>query len=311
MGLLDEMDIRPVTVVRPDGMKIAQLLARPRAGEPKGLVVMPSAFGKKMANLSALSRAFGRCGWATLRFDLTNHVGASDGTVRHFTLSNTMRDLEAVLSNVPAPAARLPRYLLATSLCARAAIKHVAEQDGVDGLVLIVPAVNALETIRRASTCDTIDKWCRGEITDRKRLGSILGFQVELETLHDLFANRWDSTATTAEDLERVAADVIMISTTDDEWVGLEEVREVLRENGRWRRRLWTVAGGGHELARNPPALRAILEVALEALDELAGTPPSVVRHLDFREMIETVTVEKRWAAAAFSADSMQGAMVS
>lgn len=294
------MDVRPLSVARPDGLNIKLLLALPRAASPKGVVVMPSPFGKKMASMSPLARALARCGWATLRFDLANHVGASDGLVRRFTLTSVLRDFEAVTASLPVLAPGLRPFAVATSLGARVAIRHAALQGVFGGLVLILPAVDALATIRNASNCDTVERWCRGEITDRAQLGSILGFTIELEALHDVFANGWNSVESTLADLARVRAPVTFISSMADPWVEFEQVRLVARQEHASKRALKIVQGTGHELSKNPDTMRTIVDFAVEALDDLAGVPRSKVPHLKFRELVETVTLEKQWARESF-----------
>lgn len=289
-------------IVNASGATVVGLhsLAVGHVGPSLGLVLMPSSYSKQIRHYAILSAYLNRHGFDTFRFDLTNHVGMSDGEIRQFSMSSMVDDIKAVVSSEAAVSSQARAgygvSMVAFSLSARAAIRAWAELGRTEQLVLVMPVVNPRATLLEATGIDVFAQ----TFLDRVRAGEgvleVLGYDVGWEFGVDGLASRLADLADTAQDLDAVTAPIATIFGSADEWVATDEVTSVLRLDQFPERTTLLIEGASHDLAHNPPVLRLLTEAMLAVLD------PSIAKvgHMSFDEAVAVAKQERRWAANGY-----------
>jgi PAS domain S-box-containing protein len=122
------------------------------------IVIVIPGFGSTQTDYVPLSFHLAANHLRVLRYDHSNHVGHSEGSVLHITLSNMQTDLQSVLNLVHTTWPAAPVTLLAEDITARVAMKVMAQSTGADRLFLLNPVLDletALSTITGANVIKT------------------------------------------------------------------------------------------------------------------------------------------------------------
>jgi pimeloyl-ACP methyl ester carboxylesterase len=123
------------------GRRLATLSMRRRDLEPHALIVLPPGYERRIHHYSVLARAFADNGYEVLRFDLSNHLGLSDGEIAEFTMSSFEQDVRGILG-WDRVLAGLPVVVVASSLSARAATRAILAGAPVAGCVMVLPVAD-------------------------------------------------------------------------------------------------------------------------------------------------------------------------
>lgn len=298
-ALNDEVRAQSFAVVNDRDQSLFALLTAPAAGEPVATVVMPPGYERRIHHYSVFARYLVRHGYSVLRFDFSNHVGLSDGEVFDFTMSSMAHDIEAVVRHVTDRDNAPPVALMASSLASRAALRAASRLDDLDrrlsGLVLILPVIDVEYTTTQAIGHNVVDEWRRGDVTDPRQPCQVLNHVVGYEFSRDALAGSWDGVETTHGELAELAVPVVAIAAERDDWVRPEDIEQAMSVPAPAPRSTVFLEATSHDLSHNAPVVRLLMEQVLEALAGLRDAPPPEVAHLDFDEIVETVTVEKAW----------------
>ena len=122
------------------------------------IVIVIPGFGSTQTDYIPLSFHLAANHLRVLRYDHSNHVGQSEGTALHLTLSNMQADLQSVLDLVHTTWPTAPVTLLAEDLAARVAVRVMAQGPVAERLFLLNPVLNletALSTITRSNAIET------------------------------------------------------------------------------------------------------------------------------------------------------------
>jgi PAS domain S-box-containing protein len=122
------------------------------------IVIVIPGFGSTQTDYVPLSFHLAANHLRVLRYDHSNHVGHSEGSVLHITLSSMQTDLQSVLDLVHTTWPAAPVTLLAEDITARVAIKVMAQSTATDRLFLLNPVLDletALSTITGANVIET------------------------------------------------------------------------------------------------------------------------------------------------------------
>lgn len=122
------------------------------------IVIVIPGFGSTQTDYVPLSFHLAANHLRVLRYDHSNHVGHSEGSVLHITLSNMQTDLQSVLDLVHTTWPAAPVTLLAEDIAARVAMKVLAQSTAADRLFLLNPVLDleaALSTITCANVFET------------------------------------------------------------------------------------------------------------------------------------------------------------
>ena len=168
------------------GRRILGVTGEGPAGAPRGTVVLVPGYQQRIHHLALLSRSLVRHGYRTVRFDLTNHVGHSEGEVADLSMSSMAHDAEAVLSGC-ADRWVGPLFVVATSLGARAVVRALTSGStgSVTAAVLVLPVVDVEYTINEAVERDVFDEWRSGRHNDPFELGRVIDHDIRYHFVRD------------------------------------------------------------------------------------------------------------------------------
>lgn len=185
-----------------------------------------------------------------LRFDLTNHVGESDGAMSLFTLPGAVEDIHAAFDYLKQVHGVRKAGLLANSLSARMAIRAAATDRRVHYLVSLVGVVHVQRTLAYVYQEDVVANYLGGK---RWGLNDVLGFDIDFEHfLGALVTSGMHTLAGTVRDIAAIDAPVAFLSAEKDAWVDIAEVRQAIADAPRCVFR--EIRDAMHEIRENPEA---------------------------------------------------------
>ncbi len=222
------------------------------AGDLRGRpwVVIAPKYGETKKNSLQLAYYLAANGVNVLRFDLTDHVGESEGSMERFTLPGAVEDIAGAFDYLEREHGVVKAGLLANSLSARMAVRAAAQDLRVAYLVSLVGVVNVRRTLQTVYQEDVVANYLAGH---KRGKNDVLGFDIEFEHfLGALIESGLHSIEGTAEDLSRIQAPVLFISAAKDAWVDPEDVKAVVARAPRGECRV--VRDAMHEVRENPEA---------------------------------------------------------
>jgi len=261
-------DIRSefIQVTRPDGKVIRGLVEVSAAADaphtPVVLLVPP--YAKTIRDMFFASLYLTLNGFRTIRYDNTNHIGASDGRIFDYTLSSALEDLTNVLPAVRGRYPEAPLGVFSTSLGARIAFRALAEHDGVSLLVSLVGVVHVQDTLRRVMGRDFVEELLEGRLTTE--VWEVLGYDVGRQFIEDTVGAGWYSRESAGKEVAACLTPIMHISTEQDDWAHLPDVEAVFGNGSRAPRELFVIPGSSHHLEKNPSAARLALVQAVAGL---------------------------------------------
>jgi pimeloyl-ACP methyl ester carboxylesterase len=283
------------------GQRVATLTAKPSHGDDGSVLVLAPGFGRRMHHLSVFSRILNNLGATTVRFDLTDHVGASDGDVAGLTMSSIQEDVEAVLAALHAERSGAKVILVAQSLAARASIRALGSAPGsVKGAILLLPVVEVRDTIRRATGSDLFGAYERGEISP-DTLIRIAKHEVGTDFGVDAFGGRWLGLETTIQELAAIPIPVFAIGAEHDDWIQVEDFSKVFVQESPGRRAA-ILKATSHDLDQNLPAMRLVLSMVVSEVETMLGRPATAIETPGLDEIMSVFSEERQWARDGYAA---------
>lgn len=217
---------------------------------------MAPKYGETKKNNLKLAYLLAANGLNVLRFDLTNHVGESDGQMVDFTMPGAVSDLLSSIDFLERIRAVERVVIVSSSLSSRCAIRAAALDARVAKLVCIVGVVNLHATLREVYQEDIFGTYLDGRewgITD------ILGFDINGVTfLSTAVEERLHDLEGTIEDVQRLRIPLVYFYAERDTWVRYSEVRQVFA--GRLQCHLVPIRGAMHEVRENPRAADEVFQ---------------------------------------------------
>lgn len=283
-------------LVADQGGEISSLLSWPTDQESRGIVILPPGYERRIHHYAVLSYLFVQHGYTTLRFDLRNHIGHSAGEIADFTMSSVASDIGASIAFASQEYPALSQYVLAPSLAARGAMRALATADEAPaGVVALMPVVDVSYTIAQVAGDDLIPKWESGEVTDPTRLYVISKHEVAASFGRDAVEQDWGGVAQAMRDMQAIGCPIYAVAAEEDEWVKTEDVEAAFSQKGAWPRECTVMEASSHDIARNIPVLRLMLELSIKGVNAMAGFDEAP-KLPDFSEFVDVVTGERRWA---------------
>jgi hypothetical protein len=301
--LLEEIRFEPLWVENRHGRRLFALLSEPVAGEATRLVVLPPAYERRVHHYSVLSRFLVRNGFSTLRFDVTNHIGLSDGGIVDFTMSSMTADVQDVLRACRDRFEDQTLYLIASSLAARATIRALASdrvlQRWFPAVALVLPVVDVEYSMTRAIGRNFIDARRKGEVIDPTAVAKALGREVPHRIARDAIANGFEDAERTRRELAELECRVTAIAAEWDDWVDYATVAKVMAGEQAGPRQMVVLDANSHDVERRPDLVRRLMEQVLAALGG-SRTATGEICHLELDEIVETVNAEKEWRRESY-----------
>ena len=251
------------------GRIVAYLDREPGAPADRPWVVMAPKYGETKKNNLKLAYLLAANGLNVLRFDLTNHVGESDGRMEDFTMPGAVEDLLSSLDYLGREHGGREFVVVSSSLSSRCAIRAAVLDRRIVKLVCIVGVVNLHATLAEVYREDIF-----GTFLDGRRWGvtDILGFDINGVTflstaveakLHDLDG--------TIADVGRLKVPLVYFFAERDTWVRYDEVKRVFA--GRPQVALVPIKGAMHEVRENPRAADEVFQQVVWACRETGPLP--------------------------------------
>jgi pimeloyl-ACP methyl ester carboxylesterase len=278
-----------------DGGSIRCLLEIPDSGDQDApLVVVAPSYALSMRHFGPLSLFLTRNGFRCLRFDYTNHVGASEGDVYDYKLSTAADDLRAVMGTLADWGVEGPVGVISVSMGARIAFRALKQRSDVAALVSLVGVVNLQDTLNSVVGEDVVAEGLSGSVPHaREVLGYHVGGQIVMDAIeHDLH-----SLESTKYDVAQCRFPITHVFAEDDAWTKLEEAETVFGEDSDTApRQLYILPEASHKLEYNPVAARTAFSVATAVVArELTGADLAVEQVISpsFNDVVEKHRQEK------------------
>ena len=246
----------PIIITKENGQHIHAFYDGPKYPESElPVVVIAPGYGETTRDYLVLAYYLATNGFQVVRYDHTNHVGASDGDHVHFTLSSMKEDFQAIthFARVQWPKSRI--IGLASSLAARVAVKAEAEQTSVDHLILLVGIVNIRSTIAAVHLEDVFAERPTGVYP---KAANILGLNVGRQFLEDAVRNHFVTLEESLQDARHLMVPVMMLSAGKDAWVAEEDLQAFQQALGSRLQKKLIMPDSLHRLQENPKLARQI-----------------------------------------------------
>lgn len=174
------------------------------------IVLIVSGFGLTQTDYAPLSFSLAANGFRILRYDHTNHVGQSDGTILQVTLRSMQSDLQSVLDFVRATWPSAPLTLFAEDIAARVALKTLARSSSVAHLLLLNPVLNIDGALSAVYAPDAIGNYRQGV---RRGIANLWGLNVNFDQfVGDAIAGDYTDVASSTADLAKLATPPILLT---------------------------------------------------------------------------------------------------
>jgi pimeloyl-ACP methyl ester carboxylesterase len=272
-----------------DGRVIRCLLEAPETTDHDVpcIVVLPS-YALSMRHFGPASLFLTCNGFRSLRFDYTNHVGASDGDVYDFKLSSAAADVRTVLGALREWGVPVPIGILSVSMGARIALRALRGYDDVAAMVSLVGVVNLQDTLRSVVGEDLVGECVRGiDPHDRE----VLGYHISGRFVNDAVDHDLHSLESTKRDVAQCRFPITHVYAEADAWTRLDEVESVFGHNADAApRQVYVLPEASHKLEYNPVAARTAFSLAITALArELTGAQLAIDQVISpsFNDVVE------------------------
>ncbi|THJ16389.1 MAG: PAS domain S-box protein [Nitrospira sp. CG24B] len=175
------------------------------------IVIVIPGFGSTQTDYVPLSFHLAANHLRVLRYDHSNHIGHSEGSVLHITLSSMQTDLQSILDLVHTTWPAAPVTLLAEDITARVAMKVMAQSAAADRLFLLNPVLD-LETALSTITCsNVIETYRQGH---RRGVVNLWGLNVNFDQFAgDAITGRYVDLASLLADLAQLVTPPIILAS--------------------------------------------------------------------------------------------------
>ncbi|MGJ8648779.1 MAG: methyltransferase domain-containing protein [Opitutaceae bacterium] len=216
------------------------------------VVVLAPRYGETKKNNLQLSYLLAANGFKVLRFDQTNHIGDSDGTMDQFTLVGVADDIVAVVDYVDRYFEPAEIVLTTLSLSARCGLRACAQDKRISRYVCLVGMVNMDRTLKAIYNRDFFGELAKGATWTKV---DILGFEIDGARFYkSLIESNMLDLAGTIEDASKVTVPALHLFADNDLWVVREDVEAVMSQCSQGV--VESVKDVGHEINENPQAVQ-------------------------------------------------------
>ncbi|HAV14069.1 MAG TPA: hypothetical protein DCX06_11355 [Opitutae bacterium] len=266
---VSDITSRLVTFSGPNGRRIVGYLDEGvEALWNERVVVLAPRYGETKKNNLKLSYLFAANGFKVLRFDQTNHIGESDGSMDQYTLINVTNDIQSVVDHVDRFFEPTEIILMTLSLSARCGLRACALDPRISRHVSLVGMVNMDRTLKAIYNRDFFGELAAGA---QWSLVDILGFEIDGARFYQsLLETNMLNLEGALADADQVTIPALHICAENDRWVEQAEVEAVMLRCKFGR--VEVVKNVGHEINENPEALNlafgSMLAFCRSGLDE-------------------------------------------
>jgi acyl transferase len=242
-----------------NGQRLHCWINRPLEARFNGCVVMiATAFGRRMHHVSALTQYLTESGFAVVRFDPVDHVGLSDGEIFDYTLSAGLRSLAQAFETVRSMFPTCRAGIIATSMTGRIAFEQLAGSNPPDFLITMAGVVDVQRTLSAVYDID----YAALAYEDLPERMTFEGHEIDIHAYYrDGHANRWFGRDRPLDILQASSTPIVAFAGSHDEWVDPADVAACEAASGNMT--VIRLAGCGHDITRHAAIAR---ELALDAV---------------------------------------------
>ncbi|MEM1223230.1 MAG: methyltransferase domain-containing protein, partial [Verrucomicrobiota bacterium] len=225
-------------------------------------VILTPRYGETKKNNLQLSYFFVANGFKVLRFDQTNHIGESDGSIDQFTLPGVVEDILSVVAYVDGYFEPEEIVLVTLSLSARCGIRACTQDSRISRLICLVGMVDMDKTLKSIYNRDIFGEFEKGAKWSKI---DILGFEIEAANFYNsMVAADMQDLSGSLKDASRITIPVLHVFAERDQWVCREDVKAVISLCAQGE--IFDLPLVGHEINENAGAA----EIAFKAITEYA-----------------------------------------
>ncbi|HKW86788.1 MAG TPA: PAS domain S-box protein [Nitrospiraceae bacterium] len=209
------------------GQRIALYHDQPRDPLPPGspVVIISPSHGETKKEYIALAYYLASNGFHAVRYDHTDHIGESDGSIVNTTLTTMQEDLHELLDYAQRTWPASPIMLIATGLTGRVALKAVSQDRRVTLLVLLNGVLDIKAALLSVHQKDLIAAHVRG---DRLGMINLLGCTINADHwLENAIKGEYADLKTTMKDAELIHTPVILLISEKGEAARHGSVKEL------------------------------------------------------------------------------------
>ena len=286
----------PLTLVNRSGKKISAFLDQaPEFGPRIAPIILVPGYGKTKSSHLRVAYYLALNGLRVIRYDHSNHVGESEGSMLFTTLSQMEEDLAAVIDFAETQSATTLVGVVAESLGARIALRRASNDKRVRYFVSLIGVFDVQETLRTIYGEDGFVERASGNVLG---IRDIMGFQVDADRfIDDAMKHSLHSLETSTEDARKLSIPAFFFVAEKDPWVSQNTVGSVFSKCPPASRKLQLLPGIMHELYENPPVAAnvccEIVRAAKQSVEETAGHV-TLIRIPPEKSIISRSRLEKR-----------------
>jgi len=251
------------------------------------VALVAPGFARRIRHMAPVAHYLAANGFRVYRCDYLDHVGLSDGDIYDFTMTSMYESQRAALEVIEQCETCRP-VVVAASLANRTAIRLLAGNDRLAGLIGIVGVVDTRKTLTKVFGEDWVAMSAEDHPHHAEYERKIAGGHAEFERKRirgatwwkDWNAGNWISLEATIADLRTVAQPAINFCGSSDDWVALADVEHAFEMGNGGSRRLIELPYVEHELSSNPVAGQTVMREVVRLAAELTGVE-------DERDLVE------------------------
>jgi acyl transferase len=239
-------------IAKNDSSQIFYLALEQRT-EPRANVILIPPYGTSVHDSFLLTYYLYANNFNIYRFDPTNHVGMSSGSIKNYKLSQVENDLETVFNFFKARINK-PLVLVAPSLSAPVAWKFSSYTPEISSVVSLVGVVDVSDTVEKAGKFSM--KPYRDEHLIGEEYQEIFGYNVlAYQFINDIDSKGYGSLQDTIKNISLINTPLYMIVSENDEYVDLKKAKkcfEFCKPNSEFI----VIEKASHELAKSMVATK-------------------------------------------------------
>ncbi|MFA4831625.1 MAG: methyltransferase domain-containing protein, partial [Patescibacteria group bacterium] len=280
-----------------EGARVKAYLDYPeKVDDPRNVpwVIIPPAFGKTKETSFLLSLYLKKNGFGALRYDDSCSVGESEGEIYDLTLSGSTANILAAVDYLSINIKPRSIGLVPFSLSARPAIKAASLDERINFLLPIVGSPNVESLLSRVYGENLVGDYQAGV---RKGALNLLGHIVDSDKfLGDTARAGYAGLASTLSDMNNVKIPIIWSCGSEDPWVDVAEVQQVLNVNPAGaQREIKTYRGLSHRVREAGKAPEIFAEVVRQIISLATGQAVSSdeIIHPQDNEIVKRGVLER------------------
>jgi PAS domain S-box-containing protein len=185
--------------------------ARHQVSPGTPIVIVVPGFGSTQTDYVSLACYLAANHVRVLRYDHSNHVGQSEGSILQITLRSMQADLQSILDFVHATWPTAPVTLLAEDIAARVAVKVMARSTSTDQLFLLNPVVDIETALSTIAHPDVIETYRQGH---RRGVANLWGLNINFDKfIGDAITGEFVDLASSTADFAQLVTPPVLLAS--------------------------------------------------------------------------------------------------